>query len=600
MELLNLLNGPKIEADKGTGILNNYSTKTSFNLFDEKKNYILLFILIAALTLRIWGIWFGLPHLYGVDEGHEVLRAMRLGTGSFDFNRIGKGGYFYLLFFEYGIYFLILKLIGTVHSATEFAQMFIREPWSFYLIGRITTALIGTLNVFFVYLIGKEIYSRKAGILAALFFAFNFLHALKSHLIQVDTPMTCLVTIAFYFYIRIVRTGNNSSYIKAGVFTGLAVITKFPAIILLAPLSLAHYFNISKKKYQLKELIFRKEIVTVFSVFLVVMFLGNPGLFLKLHKILYGLLQNFVPASASSTQGAQYLIDTPNLFLYYFHAIGAAMGLPLLLVSIAGVLYGVYNRKKEDVLLIAFVLIYYVMFSFSKNQQLYYPRYMMPILPVLSLLGSSLLCKINSKIPVNIQTATLLIFSCILIVEPGYRIVLKDYQYSHKDTRTFAKEWIEKNITAGSKILIEGSRTNVVQGTVPLKNNRENILKSIENYKDKELGKAKYLKLGLSVLSGVTYDLTMVGPPIDDLDFRLKPISYYKRIGVEYMVLRPDVYLHHRKLKKEFEYFVQSLKSDPEVKLIKRFEPDRLTRPGPAIEIYQIISSKTNKINGAY
>ena len=72
--------------------------------FAEKNKQILLLILAVALVLRLWGIWFGLPYLYQVDEGHEVLRAMRLGMGSFDFNRNLKGGYFYLLFFEYAIY----------------------------------------------------------------------------------------------------------------------------------------------------------------------------------------------------------------------------------------------------------------------------------------------------------------------------------------------------------------------------------------------------------------------------------------------------------------------------------------------------------------
>ena len=565
----------------------------SFNLFNEKKHYILFLILAAALTLRIWGMWHGFPYLYKVDEGHEVLRAMRLGTGSFDFNRIVKGGYFYLLFVEYAIYFLILKIVGTVQSATEFAQMFIREPWSFYLIGRITTALIGTLNVFIVYLIGKEIYSKKAGLIAALFLAVNFLHASNSQNITVDVPMACLATIALLYAIRIVQSGENSCYIKAAFFSGLAVITKMPAIMLLVPLAVAHYFNISKEDHKLKEFFFGKKTVTALLIFMAVVCLGNPGLLLKFSKVVHNVLYRFFSDAPSSLTNprTQYLIDPPNLFLYYFTALKTAMGLPLFLFSLAATVYGMYRRNKEDIVLIAFMLIYYIVFSLSRDPHQYYPRYMLPILPVLALLSSSLLSRMTSKFSFNLQTAILLISVCVLVIEPGYRIILRDYRYSHKDTRTFAKEWIENNIPANSKVLIEGSRTKPINTTVPLQNSRENILKSIENYKDEEPGKEKYYEFKLGVLSGVTYDLIMIGPPIGEPDFRLKPLSHYKKIGVEYMVLRPDLYIHHRKLKK-LKSFVQSLKSDPEVKLLKRFEPDRLTRPGPAIEIYQIKSEK--------
>ena len=68
---------------------------------------LVLVIVLGAFGLRIWGIQFGLPYLFHNDEGFEVIRALQLGSGEFDFDRVSKGGYFYLLFIEFGFLFVL-------------------------------------------------------------------------------------------------------------------------------------------------------------------------------------------------------------------------------------------------------------------------------------------------------------------------------------------------------------------------------------------------------------------------------------------------------------------------------------------------------------
>lgn len=560
------------------------------NVFAGKSTQILLLILAVALALRLWGIWFGLPYLYGVDEGHEVFRALRLGMGSFDFSRVGKGGYFYVLFVEYGIYFIILKLTGIVASAKDFAYRFIQDPWSFYLIGRVTTAFVGTFTVFITYIIGKKVYSQRCAVFAALFLAFNYSHAVNSHYIQVDVPMACLSTIALMYALRIATSGKFKDYIWGAFFTGLAIITKLPAVMLLVPVIVAHFFSSRRDPNVIGQFLFGKRIIVGSILCFIVITLGEPGLVLNFKDILIHNLRDLSGTKVSLPQG---VVDRPNLFLFYLKVLKTSMGVPLFVISMLGIGYGVYRRKEQDVILIAFVLCYYFVLSMSGRAYLYYPRYMMPILPPLILLASTLLDKISLKIRPNSAMALSSLLACLLIMGPGYRIARHNYLISHKDTRTFAKEWIEENIPEGSKILIEGSRTKVIRGTAPLQNHRENILKSIAKYRDMEPGKAKYFELELDALSGITYDLVMIGPPLGASGVQLKSLRYYKEIGVKYLVLRPDMYVRHRKLKK-FPYFVQNVREDPEVVLLKRFEPDSLNRPGPAIEIFQVKRPSTS------
>ena len=161
-------------------------------------------ILLVAFALRVWGIWFGLPYVFHNDEGNEVLRALQLGTGQFNFQRIDKGVYFYLLFIEYGVLFVILNILGIVNSASEFGEYFIRDPSAFYLIGRVTTVVIGTATVFLVYKIGRLAYSTTTALFAAGALAINVLHAKLSHFVTVDVPLAFFTTAALFFAVRMI------------------------------------------------------------------------------------------------------------------------------------------------------------------------------------------------------------------------------------------------------------------------------------------------------------------------------------------------------------------------------------------------------------
>ncbi len=555
--------------------------KNISQLFELKPGNIILLIIFVGLILRSWGVWFGLPYLYHEDESHEVIRAMQLGMGSFNFGRVSKGGYFYLIFFEYGIYFIILRLLGFFQSVTDFAYLFIKEPWSFYLIGRLTTALIGTLNVFIIYLIGKVSYSRRVGTIAAIFLALNFIHSQSSHYITVDVPMTCLATIALMYAVLICQSSEKKWYILGFLFAGLATITKAPAGVTIIPLLIAHFYNIKNNNASFRDIFFGNKIIIGITVFLLILFLGAPGYIINFKNIILGYMGLFINTSDSFYPNITDAHLPQNFFIYYLNVLKTSMGIPLLIISIFGFFYGLYRHKKEDMMFVVYVLIFYLMISLSKHPFLYAPHYVIPILPVLAILSSRVLEEVSLKISADWGKILSVIIACLFIIEPGYKIIRHNYLISQKDTRTFAKEWIEKNIPAGSKILIEGSRTKPKEGTVPLKNSRENLIKSVKRYKETEPGKAKYFELELKVLTGIIYDLVIVGkdPP-------LKDPNYYKKIGIEYFIMRPEMY---KRKWVEFKYFLKKLKEDPNVKLIKKFENNPINRPGPTIEIYKIM-----------
>ena len=107
-------------------------------------------------------------------------------------------------------------------------------------VGRALSAFFDTLAILFVYLLGARVFSRRAGCLAALFFAFAVLQIQLSHLLTVDVMLGSLVTASVYFSARMMEGGRFRHYASAAAMAGLALATKATALPVLLPLLFAH------------------------------------------------------------------------------------------------------------------------------------------------------------------------------------------------------------------------------------------------------------------------------------------------------------------------------------------------------------------------
>jgi hypothetical protein len=105
---------------------------------------------------------------------------------------------------------------------------------------------LGTLLL--LYLLGRRLYSPAVGLLAAAFLAVTVLHIQSAHFFIVDPFLTFFVTAALYCLIRSVdyrspftdnRLPITGWWLLSGVAVGLAVGSKFAAVMLLLPLLLA-------------------------------------------------------------------------------------------------------------------------------------------------------------------------------------------------------------------------------------------------------------------------------------------------------------------------------------------------------------------------
>ena len=540
-------------------------------------------LLLAACLLRLWGVWYGLPFLYISDEYHEVMRALQLGTGSFNFERVGKGGFYFVLFFEYGIYFVLLKLAGVVASAEDFGRMFARDPSAFYWMGRATAALVGALTVAVVFQLARRAYSTTAAVLAAAFLTFNVLHVDLSRRIGVDVPMTLLATAALYFALQIPGSGRRRDYLLAALFAALATTTKLTGILVLLPLLLAHTYHVIGARGGLLGWWSSRNLWLAGACFLGVLLVTNPGIVAVLD---FFRLFTDSSGAAGAEQAGELAVTAgaarPNLYVFYLDAMRLSMGWPLFVVSLGSVVYAAWKRTSTDLILLVYALVNYVVIANTTSASLFYPRYELPNIVVLTILTGRAIADL-ATVRWRLGRVGTLAIVCALLAVPVHQLWTTAKALTRPDTRTLAKTWIEANVPAGSKVLIEGGKIEPGRETVPLQDTREMITRRIAYWKAVEPKQARFLQFKRAVHQGSGYELAFV-----QLD-SIESLDTYADDGIEYLVVRPLAFTQGiRKSGTGSAQLVERLRTDPRARLLKRFDGDSRTQLGPTIEIYRI------------
>lgn len=95
-----------------------------------------------------------------------------------------------------------------------------------YLVGRALSALLDTLTVGVVYLIGARVFTPRIGLFAALFAALAPISIQLAHFFTTDSWLTFFVALTLYLSIRAAETGAGRWFAAAGAGFGLAMATK--------------------------------------------------------------------------------------------------------------------------------------------------------------------------------------------------------------------------------------------------------------------------------------------------------------------------------------------------------------------------------------
>ena len=441
-------------------------------------------------------------------------------------------------FFSYGS--LPLYLLKMVTNFLSLRWRAFSEYKYMCLVGRAISALFDLGTMLLVYFLGRKLYGKRVGNLAALLVAFCVLHIQAAHFYAVDSLLAFFVFGTVVLAVEVSRRGSLGKGALAGVFCGFALATKVSALPLLLTMALAWGIWVLKRETKnppafehggaqalaQEKLSFRTIKGRVGRWY------GRPGGALAGRRAiagLMGMLTSFLLAGLVFAISEPYALIDWELFLahiqresamvrgisdmpytrqyintlpYIYHirqAILFSMGPFLGMAAFGGLLFllgrVVFGKGgREEAVILSWVLVY---FGITGSFQVKFLRYLLPISPFLCIMAAQALfalkdwldarfgaVRLSYLLPVSVALASFLYSLAFMHI----------YREEHPWLR--ASAWVYRNVPRGSRLSIEhwddalpvGIRLDGEQ-----RSNGEYISQTLNLYEEDEPAKVEWM-----------------------------------------------------------------------------------------------------------
>jgi 4-amino-4-deoxy-L-arabinose transferase-like glycosyltransferase len=433
----------------------------------------LVLALLAAALLRFWALAQGISFNLGVDEPEIMERAVRM----------MKTGDLNPHFFDYPTLYMYVQALVAVARFLfgamdgQWASLAQARTEDFYLWGRAVTAILGTATVWIVYRIGMR-WSGRTALLGAALLAVMPMHVRESHYVLTDVPATFLVMLTCLLSLRAHERATLVAFVAAGAAAGLAAATKYNgALAVLMPL-LACAMTPSLRPS--RALAILATIGGMLGTFL----LAAPYTFLDLPHF----LNQFARLSSEYKSPA---ITSEPVWVIYLKHLRIALEWPGSILVLLGMITGLVRvvagpDRLKWVLVTAFPLVY---FKFLSGQNIIYGRYLLPLIPFLSLLAAAftvwLVTRMHqAKMPQRVRNLVTVGLTLVAIAPPAYTAIGYDANAARTWTNELAYNWIVRELPPGTTIRLEGSLAIKLPAAYKASYAKELRLDGIEAYAD--------------------------------------------------------------------------------------------------------------------
>jgi 4-amino-4-deoxy-L-arabinose transferase-like glycosyltransferase len=408
-------------------------------------------IVLGAFTIRIWTIRGGLPYVGHPDEPNPINYVLQmLQTGDLNPHAFQKPSlYIYLLLavlavhyrwgLATGLYTGLDQMVITTHQYTTIPGFFI---W-----GRMLTVIAGSLTVLAVFALGKQIWSRSAGWIAALFLATAPFHMRHSQYVTTDVTSGLLIALTMVAAVKIVQGGRWRDYILAGAGVGLAASTKYNAGVIALGVLVAHTLYWGRQAF-----VRAPRLIGAGGMALIGFVIGTPYAVLSWPEFRQGLLgqvKDYTTGVHGDLVGAWNVRGYAQFFwtegLGPLACIGVLAGLALLL----------WRQRKIGVLWFSFVVPYLLL---HLAQSSHFMRNLVTVVVLCTLpigvAGAYVITWLASRTAryrILASTVTL-----VLLLLPSTVATLRySARMQRGDTRVQALRWIDANVPPGTRIAAE-------------------------------------------------------------------------------------------------------------------------------------------------
>ena len=402
---------------------------------------VLALIFAIALGARLWSIDHGLPAVYNPDEAsHFVPRAVGFHlTGGFD-----PGYFLNPPLITYVFYLALAVWFGGSEGVAAIAAS---DPATPYLVARVVVALVGAVGAILLYLVGRVLIDRRAGLVAASLTAVSFLPVHWSHYATNDVAAMVAGTVSLLGSVLVLKSHHLGGYVLAGVGLGLASGTKYTAGIVILPLLAAAviHWRSEPGRAVIGVLIAGASSIAAFL-------LAVPTLVTDTQSVLDDVLR-LDPSGGTAPKIGQ---AQENGHLYYGWVLTWGLGWLACALAVLGAIWSVIRDRKIGAILLPAPIAY---IAFMGGQAAFFGRWLLPVFPfvlLLAALGAVRLTDAITERPGWSPNRVLVAVTVLLCLQSVTHVVHTNDLLDGTDSRTEAAQWMRENLPAGTRFINSG------------------------------------------------------------------------------------------------------------------------------------------------
>jgi hypothetical protein len=306
-------------------------------------------------------------------------------------------------------------------------------------LAREVSAVFSILTVLVTFEIGRVLYSKAVGLIAALLLAVNSYAIFLGRLALLDSTMAFMFTLAILCIAKWLRSHDQRWLYAFAATSALSIDAKVTSVLVLVIFGVVLVLTRTANRITTRAVLLCG---LIFLVFLTPAFLqlGQHG----------GQFVTFLAQSIRRVSDVHWY--------YYATTIAGYDGYALLFLWLAGLLFAIVRRRSGDVLLVSTTVVVIVFLQFYPLKAF---NYFLPIVPVLSVLGARVIGAVLSRLSLRPAWASAAV---AVLVVPSLLQVRDTMQIDKYAGMREAAVWLRQNTPpdAGVMTISRGSAQSVL------------------------------------------------------------------------------------------------------------------------------------------
>jgi 4-amino-4-deoxy-L-arabinose transferase-like glycosyltransferase len=269
------------------------------------------------------------------------------------------------------------------------------------LLGRLVMVAAAIATVGAVAVLGAEIAGPGAGLVAAFFMAVLPVHVVQSRIISTDVLLTLFVVLALHAAVRLHARPSPGRALAAGAAVGLAAGTKYPGALVATAPALVCAAGLVGAFHRRDGAASRRWLGVAAAAAaggLVAFTLAYPHWLADMHVLAERLaflrfVAHEVGNEIARLSPAGGVRGTPIVYQLVI-LLPAALGPPLYVVAMAGVVWLARRATMREWILLGFAAVHFLFFATAQSV---FPRYYLPLTPVLVVAAAALLTALGAR-----------------------------------------------------------------------------------------------------------------------------------------------------------------------------------------------------------